>query len=114
MAKFEEISCLLKNKNKYAYEEFLKMDLSNYYSKSNEQTAKSTSTFIKSASPYFPANPLPAQAEGAEDGDAQADGAEGAAPIGFMPDLRADAAVFQWAGISFGEYDTLLLQKSLK
>ncbi len=60
LAKFEEISCLLKNKNKYAYEEFLKMDLSNHYSKSNEQTAKSTANFIKSAAPYFPANPLPA------------------------------------------------------
>lgn len=70
LAKFEEISCLLKNKNKYAYEQFLKMDLSNNYSKSNDQTAKNTSAFIKSTTPFFPANPLPAQSEGGEEADA--------------------------------------------
>lgn len=31
-----------------------------------------------------------------------------------MPDLNADAQVWKWAGISFGDYDTLLLQKSIK
>jgi len=92
----------------------MKLDLSNHYSKNNEHTAKSTSNFIKQASTHFPANPLAAQVEGGDDADAQPEGNEGAAPIGFMPDLRADAAIFQWAGINFGEYDTLLLQKSLK
>jgi hypothetical protein len=28
--------------------------------------------------------------------------------------LRSDARAYQWAGISFGEYDTMLLQKNLQ
>lgn len=39
---------------------------------------------------------------------------EGAGPVGNVPDILADSKTWQWAGISFGEYDTLLLQKSLK
>ena len=32
-----------------------------------------------------------------------------------MPDLMSlNKGVYQWAGIDFGEYSTLLLQKSLK
>mgnify|MGYP001322128524 CR=1 FL=1 len=34
--------------------------------------------------------------------------------VGHIPDLLADSSTWQWAGVSFGEYDTLLLQKSLK
>ena len=40
--------------------------------------------------------------------------AGGAAPIGNIPDLLADSKVWQWAGVGFGEYDTMLLQKSMK
>ena len=36
------------------------------------------------------------------------------AAVGNIPDLLADSKTWQWAGVSFGEYDTLLLQKSLK
>ena len=31
-----------------------------------------------------------------------------------MPDIQADSRVWQWAGIGFGERETLLLAKSLK
>ena len=39
----------------------------------------------------------------------------GAPAIGFMPDLMSlNKSVYQWAGIDLGEYNALLLQKSLK
>lgn len=31
-----------------------------------------------------------------------------------MPDLLSDSKIWKWGGVSFGEYDTMLLQKSLK
>lgn len=34
--------------------------------------------------------------------------------INFLPDLRGDCKIFEWAGVSFGEYDVMLLQKSLQ
>jgi hypothetical protein len=34
-------------------------------------------------------------------------------PIAFLPDLRSDSKIYEWAGISFGEYETMLLQKNL-
>jgi hypothetical protein len=51
------------------------------------------------------------KADGGEDDDAAQDNA---AAVGYVPDLISDQKVYQWAGISFGEYDTLLLAKSLK
>lgn len=52
------------------------------------------------------AKPNPDAEEGAEEG--------GAGPVGSVPDLLADAKVWQWANIGFGEYDTMILQKSIK
>ena len=40
--------------------------------------------------------------------------AEEVAPIGTMPDTIADSKVWQWAGVGFGEYETMLLHKSMK
>lgn len=36
------------------------------------------------------------------------------APVGNVHDLFADSKVWQWAGVNFGDYDTLLLQKSMR
>jgi len=35
-------------------------------------------------------------------------------PVGHLSDLLADSKVWSWAGVGFGEFDTMLLQKSLK
>ena len=35
-------------------------------------------------------------------------------PIGFLPDLRSDCKIYEWAGIGFGEFEVLNLQKSLQ
>jgi len=40
--------------------------------------------------------------------------AEEVAPIGTMPDTVADSKVWQWAGVGFGEYETMLVHKSMK
>ena len=40
--------------------------------------------------------------------------AEGAGPIANLPDVQADAKIWALAGVGFGEYETMLLQKSLK
>ena len=47
-----------------------------------------------------------------EDGEEVEEGGSG--PVGHISDLLADSKVWQWAGVSFGEYDTMLLQKSMK
>jgi hypothetical protein len=39
---------------------------------------------------------------------------EATAPIGTMPDIVADSKVWEWAGIGFGQFETMLLQKSIK
>lgn len=35
-------------------------------------------------------------------------------PIGNMPDFKQEAKVWEWAGVSFGEYELMLLIKSIK
>ena len=35
------------------------------------------------------------------------------AAVGNLPDLLADSKVWQYAGVGFGEYDTMLMQKSM-
>ena len=43
------------------------------------------------------------------------EGGDGGAAIGFVPDiLSANKHLYPWAGISLGEYGSLILQKALK
>ena len=52
---------------------------------------------------------------GAGGGGDEEEKQESAPAIGFMPDLCSlNKSVYNWAGIDFGEYNALLLQKSLK
>lgn len=60
----------------------------------------------------FPAAPIIQKA--AEGEEPPADTSEPIAPIGLMPDIIADSKVWQWAGVGFGEYELMLLHKSLK
>ena len=39
---------------------------------------------------------------------------EAPAPIGNMPDIIRDSKVWEWAGVSFGEFELMLLFKSIK
>lgn len=36
------------------------------------------------------------------------------APTGYVPDLLNDSKIFQYAGVGFGDSESLLLMKSLK
>jgi radial spoke head protein 4/6 len=36
------------------------------------------------------------------------------APTGYVPDLLNDVKVFQYAGVGFGDNETIMLMKSLK
>lgn len=47
------------------------------------------------------------------DDDEEAEPAE-PAPVGYVPDLIEEAAIFQWAGVGFGQQELYRLQKSLK
>ena len=58
----------------------------------------------------FPKGPEKVLNDNGEEEDAKQ---EELNPIGNLPDLRSQAKIFEWAGISFGEYDSMLLQKNL-
>lgn len=59
----------------------------------------------------FPAAPIKKDLAEGEEPPAEV---EPMAPIGLMPDIIADSKVWQWAGVGFGEYELMLLHKSLK
>ena len=106
--KIEEISYLVKNKNTMAIEEWLKTnEVHNYAKPSDPSTKMATEAHIESGRAHF-------VSEKTVDEDGNEVEAGGSGPIGNIPDLLADSKVWQWAGVGFGEYDTLLLQKSLK
>ena len=50
-----------------------------------------------------------------DEGDEAAEDVEdGPKAAGFVPDLLSDQKVWEWAGVSFGEQDIILLQKTIK
>ena len=106
--KIEEISYLLKNKSTLDIEQWLKVnEIHNYAKPSDECTKAATQEPIKNGMAHF-------QVEKTTNEDGEEVEAGGAGPIGNIPDLLADSKVWQWAGVGFGEYDTMLLQKSMK
>ena len=106
--KIEEISYLLKNKNTLAIEEWLKVnEIHNYAKPADECTKTATEVPIASGQAHF-------KVEKTVNDDGEEVEAGGSGPIGNIPDLLADSKVWQWAGVGFGEYDTMLLQKSMK
>ena len=106
--KIEEISYLLKNKNTLAIEEWLKVnEIHNYAKPADKCTKNATEVPIASGQAHF-------KVEKTVNDDGEEVESGGAGPIGNIPDLLADSKVWQWAGVGFGEYDTMLLQKSMK
>lgn len=84
-----------------------------YASPCDKSLVQSTKPILTQALEFFKP-PVQKQVDG-EDGEAQEEEVKAElAPIGFMPDLRSDARAYEWAGFSFGEYDTMLLQKNLQ
>jgi hypothetical protein len=106
--KIEEISYLIKNKKTLAIEEFLKVnEIHNYARPSEKETKVATEATIKSGMSHFKSKMTVN-----DDGEEVEEGSS--VPIGNIPDLLCDSKVWQWAGVGFGQYDTMLLQKSMK
>lgn len=107
LSRFEEVSYLIKNKDTLALEDFIKVNENRAYCVANEETAKGTQEHIDKVRALCETT---GGAAGGEEGEEA-----GVAAIGFMPDLMSlNKSVYSWAGIDFGEYSTLILQKTLK
>lgn len=105
LEKLEEVSYLIKHKSAVDISQFLKLHDESLACRHDDQTAAATSDFIKFTRKAF-------KAETGEDEEGEE---SQAAPLGFVPDIVSDnKQVFSWAGIDFGEYDCLVLQKSIK
>ena len=103
---FEEVSYLIKNKDTLALEDFVKVNESRKHCIPDQQIAEGTKDHIEKVRSLFERAQAGGE-DGAEDG--------GPPAIGFVPDLLSlNKNVYRWAGIDFGEYNTLLLQKNLK
>ena len=100
--KLEEVSYLMKNPEKAA--EFLQTTQCREYSKPGSSGTEAEIVLAKS---YF------TFAEKKVDEEGNEVPTENTA-INFLSDLRSDAKIFEWAGVSFGEYDIMLLQKSMQ
>ena len=106
--KFEEVSHLMKNPEKA--EQFLLTKQNREYAKPSDEALKEcTQVVIKEASKHFVVPEVKLNEENQEE-EAKPE----VVPIAHLPDLRSDAIVYEWAGVCFGEYDTMLLQKSLQ
>lgn len=101
LEKVEEVSYLLKNADAHHIEEFLKIEDKRNY----DSVAQSMANHIATVEGMFAGPKAP------ED---DPDNVPEVGPVGMVQNLAADAKVFQWAGIGFGEGESYLLQKSLK
>lgn len=108
MEDLEEISYLKKNTNLEA-KEFLKMGITkNYAAPIDKSCTESTNKVIEKTKGLFTKPEIKLDEEGKEiQGEPEP-------PIGNVPDLVRDSKIWEWAGISFGEYELMLLIKSIK
>ena len=104
---FEEISYLVKQGDRVKLEEFIKTRETRDYAVHDDQVAFGTKETIARLKQLVKAAPTEDNAGGDEEGGANA--------IANIQDLMSiNKNVFNTAGIDFGEYSTLILQKSLK
>ena len=106
--KIEEISYLLKHKDTISMEQWLKSNEIHHYARpSDKETIEATEEILERGMSHFKVKKVVN-----EEGEEVEEGGSG--PVGNIPDLLADSKVWQWGGVGFGEYDTMLLQKSMK
>lgn len=88
--------------------EFLRLGESTAHAKHCDQKAAATTEFVKAVRKIFARG----ETTGEEGEEVQE---EQAAPVGFVPDIIADnKLIYSWAGLDFGDYNCLLMQKTLK
>lgn len=109
MENLEEVSYLLKGKNANLNpQDFLKMGISTPYAQGADDSCKdSTAGVINGTKDWFKVAEKKLDEEGKEVD-------EPVTPIGNMSDVINEAKVWEWAGVSFGEYELMLLHKSIK
>jgi len=103
LEKLEEVSYLLKNADTHDMEKFLKVsDMRNY-----KDVCSAMEGYIATMKGIFGGKKAPAEGE-------EEEAPEEVPPVGFVPDLLADASIYQWAGIGFGQQELYRLQRSMK
>ncbi len=103
---FEEVSYLIKNGDRVKLEEFIRVNENTNYAVHCDQTAAGTKDTITRLRDLLQSDN--------QDADAGGDG-EGQGSITNIQDLMSlNKNVWNCAGIDFGEYCTLILQKSIK
>ena len=101
--KLEEVSYLIKHADTHSMDKFLKLSDTRDY----KDVCKQMDAYINTMQTCFGRKqPVP---EGEEEPEVEEPPA-----VGLVPDLLADAQIYQWAGIGFGQQESYRLQKSLK
>jgi len=84
------------------------MGISTPYAQGSDDSCKnSTAPIITGTKDWFKTTETKLDEEGKEID-------EPVVPIGNMTDIIAESKVWEWAGVSFGEYEIMLLHKSIK
>jgi len=77
------------------------------YARPDKVLSKHTAKHIEKASKFFPCEAEPVVSG---DPDGGAPDVEVVPPVGFIPDISHDnRALWQWAGVNFGEFTCMLL-----
>jgi len=92
--KLEEVSYLIKHADTLAMDRFLKVsDMRNY-----KDVCQAMEEYIKAMKACFPQRKVPAEGE-------EEEAPEEVPPVGNVPDLLAEANIYQWAGVGFGQQE---------
>ena len=121
----EEISYLIKHEKKknVQMKDFMKTNVTKAYAQpGDEYAAKVTDQIIDKAKPMFKVSNnifslfinFKLQKADVKLDDEGKEVEEPVPPIGNMPDLVKEAKIWEAAGVSFGEYEMMLLIKSIK
>ena len=98
---------MIKNKETFKIEEWLKTNDTKSYSMPADKASKeATSDSIENGHALFKV-----KTSVDEEGNTVE---EAVGTIGNLQDIVHDSKVWQWAGVGFGDYDSMLLQKSIK
>ena len=106
----EEVSYLLKGCNGVKKDDYMKTCISKDYAMpSDDGVKKLTKDYIAESKNFW----KPPEKKVDPDTGAEVE-PEPVSSIGTMPDIVADSGVWKWAGVGFGEFEIMLLQKSMK
>lgn len=110
LQRLEEVSFLIKNKPQ-GLEEFVKMNDWRLYARHNAEVTEETKKQVEDLTKLMDKG----EQKIVTNEEEEEGGPPAGEPIGFIPDICSDNRhLYPYAGIGFGEYGALILQKSLK